>query len=318
MKLITLLIPAYNEEATLCKLYERVKGVTDGIPSYDFEILFVNDGSRDKTAKIIKDLREKDKSVRIVSLSRNFGKEAALLAGLDHALGDAVIIMDADLQDPPELIPQLISKWEEGYDDVYAKRTSRKGETFMKKFTSKAYYRLLGWLTGTDVQPDSGDFRLLDRRCVNALTSLREDNRATKSLFSWIGYKKIAVPFERDARIAGTTKWNYPRLISLAMHGICALTVSPLRLSALVSLPFFAASLIYIICTVIASLLGAYCFTGISAVILLILIVSGINFVLLGVIGEYLGKAFANTRGRPVYLLDFVDEEKETNENLRK
>ena len=187
MKKISIIIPAYNEEESLPLLYERLDKLMNSIPNYEFEVLFVNDGSKDKTLEIIKELRERDKRICYVDFSRNFGKEIAMLAGLDYSKGDAVIFMDADLQDPPELIPELIKYWEEGYDDVYARRRSRKGETWLKKFTSKMYYKVLQSLTRVEIQKDTGDFRLLDRRCVNALRKMRENGRNSKSMFSWIG-----------------------------------------------------------------------------------------------------------------------------------
>lgn len=192
MKKVTIIIPAYNEEASLPFLYERIEKLINSIDNYEFEILFVNDGSKDKTIELIKEYREKDSRISYVDFARNFGKETAMIAGLDYATGDCVIFMDADLQDPPELIPEMLKYWEEGYDDVYAQRRSRKGETWLKKFTSKMYYRVLQSLTNVEIQKDTGDFRLLDKRCVNALRKMRESQRCSKSMFSWIGYKKKA------------------------------------------------------------------------------------------------------------------------------
>ena len=189
-KLVTILVPAYNEQEVLHMLYDRLKKLMDENTKYDFEILLVNDGSKDKTLEIMQELREKDKRVCYLNLSRNFGKETAMIAGLDYCNGDAVVIIDADLQDPPELIPEMLKYWEEGYDDVYAKRRSRKGESFLKKFTSTMYYKVLQAFTKIQIQKDTGDFRLLDRRCVEALKSIRESQRYTKGLFSWIGYNK--------------------------------------------------------------------------------------------------------------------------------
>ena len=203
MKKITILVPAYNEEESLPYLYDRVKKIMDEMTNYEFELLFVNDGSKDNTLNEIKKLRETDSRVCYVDFSRNFGKEIGMIAGLDYATGDCVIIMDADLQDPPELIPQMVELWEQGYDDVYAQRKSRAGETWLKKFTSKMYYRVLQSLTKVQIQKDTGDFRLLDRRCVNALKKMRETGRCSKSMFSWIGYKKKAIVYDRDPRIAG-------------------------------------------------------------------------------------------------------------------
>lgn len=205
-KLVSILVPAYNEEEVLNMLYERLKKIIDLNTKYNFEILFINDGSKDNTLKIIKELRSKDSSVCYLNLSRNFGKETAMIAGLDYVKGDCVIIIDADLQDPPELIPEMIKFWEEGYDDVYAKRKSRKGETFFKKFTSKMYYKTLQSVTNIEIQKDTGDFRLLDRRCIEALKSLRESERYTKGLFSWIGYNKKELLYDRDPRAARKNK----------------------------------------------------------------------------------------------------------------
>lgn len=217
MKKISLVIPSYNEEESIPFLYERITALINQLTDYEFEILFINDGSKDKTFEMIKELRQYDKRVSYVNLSRNFGKEIAMLAGLDYATGDCLIFMDADLQDPPELIPELIKYWEEGYDDVYARRSNRKNETWLKKTTSKLYYIILQKLTSIEIQKDTGDFRLLDRRCVNALKKMRETQRCSKSMFSWIGYNKKEVTYDRDPRIAGKTKWKYRKLIDLAI-----------------------------------------------------------------------------------------------------
>ena len=216
MKKISVIIPSYNEEESLPILKQRMEKLMNSMENYEFEILFINDGSKDNTINIIKEMREEDNRINYVDFSRNFGKEIAMIAGLDYATGDCVIFMDADLQDPPELIPELVKYWEQGYDDVYAKRRSRKGETWLKKFTSKMYYKILQKTTKIEIQKDTGDFRLLDKRCVNALKKLREAERNTKSMFSWIGYKKKEVLYDRDPRIAGKTKWNYKKLIDLA------------------------------------------------------------------------------------------------------
>ena len=292
MKKISIIIPAYNEEESLPILYERLNDLINQIKDYEFEVLFINDGSKDKTLQIIKELRQKDERICYVDFSRNFGKEIAMMAGLDYAKGDSVIFMDADLQAPPELIPELIKYWEEGYDDVYARRSSRKGETWLKKFTSKMYYRILQSLTRVPIQKDTGDFRLLDKRCVNALRKLRETQRCSKSMFSWIGYNKKEVTYERDPRVAGSTKWNYKRLIDLAIDGITSFTTSPLRLSTYISIPTFLALFVYLVyvitkCVITSTFVQAY-----QAIILLILFFSGVQILLFGIMGEYLGRIF--------------------------
>ena len=314
MKKITIIIPAYNEEESLPFLYERLDKLMGDMKNYDFEILFVNDGSKDKTISIIKELREKDKRISYVDFSRNFGKEIAMIAGLDYATGDCVIFMDADLQDPPELIPELVKYWEEGYDDVYAKRRSRKGETWLKKFTSKMYYKVLQKTTRIEIQKDTGDFRLLDRRCVNALRKIRESERNTKSMFSWIGYKKKEVLYDRDPRVAGTTKWNYIKLIDLAIDGITSFTTSPLRLSTYIAIPTFLVLFVYFIYVIAKSCIIHEAIQAFQAIILLILFFSGVQILLFGILGEYLGRIFKETKNRPLYLVNEYNDEKEMNE----
>ena len=314
MKKISIIVPAYNEEESLPFLYERLTKLIDSIENYEFEVLFINDGSKDKTLEIIKHLRNKDKRFCYVNLSRNFGKEVAMMAGLDYAEGDAVIFIDADLQDPPELIPELIKYWEEGYDDVYARRKTREGETFLKKFTSKLYYKILQKMSRVEIQKDTGDFRLLDRRCVNALRKLRESQRCSKSMFSWIGYNKKEVLFDRDARIAGKTKWNYKRLIDLAIDGITSFTTSPLRLSTYIAIPTFITLGAYFIYVIAKAIIIKEAIQAFQAIILLILFFSGIQILLFGIVGEYLGRIFNETKNRPLYLVDEYNGEKEKNE----
>lgn len=313
MKQITILIPIYNEEESLPLLKNRILSVIEKIPEYEFDILFVNDGSKDKSLEIIKEYRSEDKHFGYVNLARNFGKEVAMLAGLDYSKGDAVIIMDADLQDPPELIPELIHYWEEGYDDVYAQRTSREGETFLKKWTSKMYYKVLQKIAKIPVQKDTGDFRLLDRRCVNAICKLREEGRCSKSIFSWIGYNKKAVTFVREPRVAGKTKWNYKKLIDLAIDGITSLSISPLRYATYVSIPIFLITMFYGIYVIVNSII-IHAFPQIVQVILfIVLLFGGIQTLLIGIAGEYIGRTFKNSQKRPIYLIDSVNENREMN-----
>ncbi len=313
MKKISIIIPAYNEEESLPLLYDRLNNVISKLKNYEFEMLFINDGSKDNTLKIIKNLRSKDTRISYVDFSRNFGKEIAMIAGLDYAKGDCVIFIDADLQDPPELIPELIKYWEEGYDDVYARRKSRKGETFLKKFTSKMYYKVLQSLTRVEIQKDTGDFRLLDRRCVNALKQLRETQRCSKSMFSWIGYNKKEVLFDRDSRIAGTTKWNYKKLIDLAIDGITSFTTSPLRISTYLSIPTFLALIVYFIYVIIKCITQNVAIQAFQAIILLVLFFAGIQIMLFGIMGEYLGRIFNETKNRPLYFIKEYNGVREEN-----
>ena len=314
MKKISIIIPAYNEQESLNLMYDRLMPILDEIKNYEFEVLFVNDGSKDNTLKIIKELRGKDNRISYVDFSRNFGKEVAMIAGLDYAKGDAVIFMDADLQDPPELIPELIKWWEQGYDDVYARRKSRKGETFLKKFTSKAYYKILQKLTKVEIQKDTGDFRLLDKRCVNALKMMRESQRNSKSMFSWIGYNKKEVLFDREPRVAGKTKWNYMKLVDLAIDGITSFTTSPLRLSTYIAIPTFFVLFVYFIYVIAKSIVIHEAIQAFQAIILLILFFSGVQILLFGIMGEYLGRIFNESKNRPLYLVNEYNDEKETNE----
>lgn len=316
MKKISIIIPAYNEEEALPALMERITKFADDTKDYDFEFLFVNDGSKDRTIELIKEYREKDKRVCYVDFARNFGKETAMKAGIDYATGNAVVFLDADLQDPPEVITEMIKYWEEGYDDVYAQRNSRKGETWMKKFTSKMYYKVLQDLTNVPIQKDTGDFRLLDRRCVNALKVMKESQRNSKSMFSWIGYKKKAIFYDRDPRVAGKTKWNYSKLINLAIDGITSFTTSPLRISTFIAIPTFLILFVYFIYVIAKSFIVHQPIQAFQATILLILFFSGIQIMLFGIVGEYLGRIFNETKNRPLYLVNEYNGEKENNEKL--
>ncbi|MBZ4224641.1 glycosyl hydrolase [Bacillus wiedmannii] len=313
MKTITILVPAYNEEEVLDQLYSRLTGVFQGIPNYNFEILFVNDGSKDRTLDIIKEFRANDKRISYVDLSRNFGKETAMIAGLDHAIGDAVIIIDADLQDPPELIPEMIKYWEQGYDDIYAKRRSRSGESWAKKWTAGKFYSLLKKTTRIPIQENTGDFRLLDRRCVEALKKIRETQRYTKGMFSWIGYNKKEILFDRDPRAAGETKWNYFKLMDLAIEGITSFTTAPLRLASFMGFTVSFGAFIYMIWIIIKTLLHGESVSGYPSMMTAILFIGGVQLISIGIIGEYLGRIFNETKQRPLYFVDEYNDDKVTN-----
>ncbi|MGQ3380000.1 glycosyltransferase family 2 protein [Priestia endophytica] len=310
MKTISIIIPAYNEEDVLEQLYEKLTFVIEAIPNYDFELLFINDGSKDRTLEIIKEMRETDDRISYVDLSRNFGKEIGMMAGFDYAKGDAVIIIDADLQDPPELIPEMIKYWEQGYDDVFAKRRSRAGETWMKKWTAKTFYRVLQKITKIPVQENTGDFRLLDRRCIDALRTLRETQRYTKGMFSWIGYHKKEILFDRNPRAAGETKWNYKKLMDLAIEGITSFTTAPLRLSTYFGFTISLCAFIYMIFIIVKTLVVGEMVQGYPSLMTVMLFLGGIQLISLGIIGEYLGKIFTETKRRPLYFVDEYNNEK--------
>jgi glycosyltransferase involved in cell wall biosynthesis len=304
VKTISILIPAYNEEPVLDKLFTRLANLANDTKDYNFEFLFVNDGSKDKTLDIIKDYAEKDARVSYINLSRNFGKEIGMIAGLDHVQGDATVIIDADLQDPPELIPQMITLWEQGYDDVYAKRKSRDGESWLKKFTSKMYYKTLQSVTRIPIQEDTGDFRLLDRRVVEALKEFRESQRNTKAMFSWVGFHKKEILYDRDPRAAGETKWNYLKLVELAIDGITSFTTAPLRIAtyAGILVSFFA--FIYLLYLVIRTAILGTDLAGYPSMMAVILFLGGVQLLSLGIIGEYVGRIFNETKQRPLYLIE--------------
>lgn len=305
MKKISLLIPAYNEELVLQKLYIRLSKLADNTPAYQFEFLFVNDGSRDKTLQILRDYAETDERVSYLNLSRNFGKEIAMIAGLDHVTGDATVIIDADLQDPPELIPKMIKFWEQGYDDVYARRSSRDGEGWFKRLTSKSFYFILEKISHVPIQKDTGDFRLLDRRAVEALKQLRESQRYTKGMFSWIGFHKKEILYDRDPRAAGTTKWNYGRLFNFAIDGLTSFTTAPLRISTYFGVLVSLAAFIYLVVVVLQTILFGNELAGYPSTLAVILFLGGVQLLSIGIIGEYVGRIFNETKQRPLY---FVEE----------
>lgn len=304
MKSITVLIPAYNEEQVLPALFERLTNLADNESKYSFEFLFVNDGSRDRTLEIIKHHAEKDSRVSYVNLSRNFGKEIAMIAGIDHVNSDALVIVDADLQDPPELIPEMITLWEQGYDDVYAKRRSREGETWLKKFTSKQYYALLQSVTRIPIQEDTGDFRLLDRRVVESIKQFRESQRNAKAIFSQVGFHKKEILYDRDPRAAGETKWSYVKLLDLAISGITSFTTAPLRVASILGIVISLVSFFYILVLLIRPLFGEPTGSGYSSLMAVILFLGGVQLLSLGIIGEYIGRIFNETKHRPLYLVE--------------
>ena len=310
MKTITVLIPAYNEAPVLPKLFARLESLVTSVPTYHFEFLFVNDGSRDDTLEIIKQEAAKNPRVSYLNLSRNFGKEIAMCAGIDYANHDALVIIDADLQDPPELIPDMIKLWEQGYDDIYAKRSKRLGESWLKKLTSKYFYTVLQKSTSIPIQRDTGDFRLLDRRCVDALKQIRESERYTKGFFSWIGYKKKEIQYVRDPRAAGETKWNYFKLINLAIDGIVSFTTAPLRISTFMGILVSFLSFVYILVLIIRTIMYGTDLAGYPSTMAVILFLGGVQLLSLGIIGEYIGRIFNETKRRPLYLIEEYHEAK--------
>lgn len=303
MKKISVLIPCYNEEASLPLLYAELVKVMDSCKSYGWEVLFVNDGSRDNTLSIIKDLRQKDSRLSYVDLSRNFGKENAMLAGFDYVTGDCMVIMDADLQHPPHVILKMVEKWEQGYDDVYAKRVTRGKETWLRKKASLLFYSLLQKTTKIEILQNVGDFRLLDRCCIEALKSLRESERYTKGMFCWIGFKKASVDFEQKERIAGKSSWNFLGLFDLAIEGITSFTTAPLRLSSILGFIIAILSFILMLFHLVKALIWGDPIQGFPTLVVIILFLGGIQLLSIGILGEYLGRVFNESKNRPVYIV---------------
>ncbi|MBR1593172.1 MAG: glycosyltransferase family 2 protein [Alloprevotella sp.] len=314
MKTITVLVPAYNEEQSVPLFYEELRRITDGLPQYRWDVLFVDDGSTDGTADALRRLREADSRVRWLHLSRNFGKESAMLAGFDYADGDATIIMDCDLQDPVDVIPELLSAYEEGFQDVYARRRTRGREPLLRKWLTRLYYSLLQRSARFDVLPNVGDFRLLDRRCVLALRSLRETQRYTKGLFCWIGFRKKEVLFDRDDRRMGRSNFTYRSLVRLALDGLTSFTTAPLRLSMLCGVLVSLAAFVYLVYVVAKTLLFGEPVQGYPTLVTLILFLGGMQLLALGIIGEYVARIYNEAKRRPVYLVDAVNGET-TNSN---
>ena len=287
-----------------------MENVINKLNNYEFEVLLINDGSKDNTLNILRELRKRDKRMCYINLSRNYGKETAMIAGLDYVTGDCCIILDADLQDPPELIEEMLKYWEQGYDDVYAKRKSRAGESFMKKFTSSLFYKMLQKSTRIPIQKNTGDFRLLDRRCVDALRKFRESERYTKGMFSWIGFNKKEILFDRDPRVAGSTKWNYWKLIDLAIEGITSFTTKPLRISSFLGVIISFCAFVYIVIIIARTLIMGEAVKGYPSLMAVILFLGGVQLLSLGIIGEYIGRVFNETKRRPLYFVEEYNGEK--------
>ena len=303
-KKVSILLPAFNEEASFGLLEQCMSQVICDNPDYDWEFLLVNDGSSDNTLQLMEKLYQQDSAhYSFLDLSRNYGKEIAMMAGFDYVTGDAVIIMDSDMQHPISVIPEMLSWWEQGYDDVYAQRRTSK-ESFLKRKTSQWYYKILQKLTRIPIQKDTGDFRLLDRTCINALRQMRESERNTKGMYSWIGFHKKGIWYEQLERTTGETKWNAWSLLNLAINGIMSYTIAPLRIASLMGIcvSFFAfAYLIYII---FKTILFGEEVQGYPTLMVTLLLLGGMILLSLGIIGEYLGKIFNETKGRPVYFIN--------------
>ncbi len=303
--LISIIIPMYFEEKIVEACYSCLTQVMDREKDYDYELIFVNDGSKDQTLPLLLEKAEQDKKVKVISFSRNFGHQAAVSCGIDYAKGDALVIIDADLQDPPELIPKMVELWKEGNEVVYGKRKRRKGETWFKLITAKLFYRLLGWLTDVTIPVDTGDFRLIDRKVADVIKSLPEHNRFLRGLVAWIGFKQVPLEYEREARFAGETKYPLKKMIHFALDGIFSFSSKPLKLIINIGIVSVIVSLGVLIYSLIA-----YLSTGISTVrgwtslMVVVTFLGGVQLVSIGIVGEYIGRMYDESKGRPLYIVD--------------
>ncbi len=299
---LSVVAPVYNEEAILHELYRRLVAVLDGA-GLDWELVLVNDGSRDRSPEIMRELHAADPRVKVVDFARNFGHQVAITAGADYAQGDAVVIIDADLQDPPEVILDLLAKWREGYEVVYAVRAERKGETWFKEFTAKAFYRIIYKITDINIPMDTGDFRLMDRKVVEALRTMREKHRFMRGMSVWVGFKQVGVEYVRAERYAGETKYPLRKMLKFALDGITSFSYFPLQVATYFGFVAAAVAVLGIIVTVILRLTGSHAFYGQATTLVAVLFLGGVQLISLGIIGEYLGRIYDEVKGRPLYIV---------------
>lgn len=298
----SVVIPVYNEEAVVQESYRRLKAVMESTGEA-YELIFVNDGSRDKTEEMVSALCDADSCVRLLSFSRNFGHQTAITAGMDASSGQAVVVIDADLQDPPEVILEMIAKWKEGYDVVYGQRISREGETWFKKLTAKGFYRILKALTSVDIPVDTGDFRLIDRKVCDVLSSLNEKNRYVRGLVSWVGFKQTAVRFHRQERYAGETKYPLKKMLKFAMDGITTFSYKPLKLTSYLGFFVSLCSFLYLLVVLYLKLFTEKTVSGWASAVSVSLLFNGVILMMLGIIGEYIGRIYDETKNRPLYVI---------------
>lgn len=310
--MLSVVVPCYNEAPVLDKFYTEINKVSHEMTELDFEFLFVNDGSKDETLKKIEELRNKDPRVRFVSFSRNFGKEAALLAGLDYAKGDYVVVMDADLQDPPEMLPKMYEYIKNGeYDSVGTRRVTREGEPPIRSFFARIFYKLINRMSKVEMVDGARDYRLMTRQVVDAIISMREYNRYSKGLFSFVGFRTKWLEYQNVQRVAGETHWSFWGLLVYAIDGICAFSTVPLVLAAIMGLVFCLAAFVMIVAIVVKTLAFGDPVGGWPSMICVILLVGGIQLLALGIIGQYLAKTYLETKGRPVYIVQRTEEDRE-------
>ncbi|WP_010272226.1 glycosyltransferase family 2 protein [Paenibacillus senegalensis] len=298
----SVVVPMFNEEEVISASYDRLKQVMDGVGE-EYELVFVNDGSRDRTLAIISEISDRDPRVKIIDFSRNFGHQVAISAGMDYAQGRAIIVIDADLQDPPEMIPEMIRKWKQGDDVIYGKRLKRKGETPFKKITAKLFYRLLRSLTSVDIPVDTGDFRLIDRKVCDVMGTLKEKNRFIRGMVSWVGFRQSSVEYVREERFAGETKYPLKKMIRFALDAITSFSYKPLRIATYIGFFVSLSSFIYLLIVLYQRLFTDLTEPGWTSIVAINLLFNGIVLLLLGVIGEYIGRIYDESKGRPLYIV---------------
>ena len=300
--ILSVVAPCFNEEGVLHELYRRISQVLDG-SGESWELVLVNDGSRDRTPEIMRELHAQDERVKVVDFARNFGHQIAVTAGMDYAQGDAVVLIDADLQDPPELILEMLAKWREGYEVVYAIRAERKGETWFKEFTAKMFYRIIYKITDIDIPMDTGDFRLMDRKVVNTLKTMHERHRFIRGMSVWVGFRQTGVKYVRAERYAGETKYPLKKMLKFAMDGITSFSYFPLQLATYIGFIAALLAVLGIIVTIILRLSGSHTFLGQATTLVSVLFLGGVQLICLGILGEYLGRIYDEVKGRPLYIV---------------
>ncbi|MDT8716176.1 glycosyltransferase family 2 protein [Clostridium sp. 19966] len=303
-KLVSIVVPMYYEELVVEECYKRLKKVmTDNDINYEF--VFVNDGSTDKTLPLLENIAAQDENVRVISFSRNFGHQIAVTAGINKAKGDAVVVIDADLQDPPEVIPKMIELWKQGYDVVYAKRKKRKGESFFKLVTAKCFYRFLHNMSDIDIPLDTGDFRLMDRKVVNVFNSMKENNRFVRGMVSWAGFKQIPIEYERDERFAGETKYPLKKMLKFASDGIVSFSAKPLKLVGSIGLICVVLSFLIFLYAIIVKIAGSHnVISGWTSIMVVVTFLGGVQLLSVAVLGEYIGRIYDESKGRPLYIIE--------------
>ena len=313
MPLYSVVVPAYNEEEVIGETYKRLTSVMRGM-SEPYEIIFVNDGSRDRTAEIIAGFCTEDDSVRLINFTRNFGHMPAITAGMDNVRGQAVFIIDADLQDPPELFPEMAARWKEGYHVAYGKRVKRMGESWFKKVTAKIFYRFIRRLTTVDLPPDTGEFRLIDRRVCEAVSKLPERHRYIRGLVSWVGFRQVAVEYVREERFAGETKYPFRKMVSFALDAITAFSYKPLKLATSLGFIMSLVSFIYLLVIVGQRVFTDRLVSGWATTVGVVLLSQGLVLMILGLMGEYIGRIYEEIKGRPTYIiLEIVGQHEDDN-----